>query len=111
MTFFDAAALDTVDMKTAARARGVVYEVFRKRWRAYVRLEGFPAPVSSTAPYRWRPQPLLDWQTRREAENRATLLRPPEPDRPANQNQAEPRAPVRTADRQRNAVLALMTGG
>lgn len=107
--------LDLADMATAAAARGVCYDVFRKGWRGYVRTLGFPAPVSMTRPYMWRPEALTAWQLRREAENLARLqaVGATEPGAAANENDTGRRAPpaVRRDDRDRLAVLSFMTGG
>ena len=105
-------------MADAARTAGVHYDTFRKEWRSYVRDLDFPAPVKATRPYRWRPSSLADWQARRENANAAALRRPAAPigtpaqagaDVAANENHT-PAPPLRRVDRERGAVLALMTG-
>lgn len=107
--------LSLADMATAAAARGVCYDVFRKNWRAYVRTLGFPAPVSMTRPYLWRPEALAAWQLRREAENLSRLqaVGATDPGAAANENSLGRPAPptVRRDDRDRLAVLSFMTGG
>ena len=101
-----------VSMQAAADAKGVHYDTFRKHWRAFVR-DGFPAPVADARPYRWRPSSLAAWQTRAEAATRVAITGPATgPDAHANQNHPEAGpAPGRRIQRQRDAVLALMTGG
>jgi hypothetical protein len=104
-----------LDMAGVAAFRGVHYDTARKGWRSWVR-EGFPAPVTAAAPWRWNPASLDAWAVRQEAQTRTAVLRALEasdPDVAANQN--EPDAPpsrptARRIDRERNAVLALMQG-
>lgn len=104
-----------IDMHGVATFRGVHYDTVRKGWRVWVRDEGFPAPVRDARPYRWNPASLDAWQARQEAATRAAVLRQLEAsdfDAPANQNDpdAPPSRPTaRHIDRERNAVLALMT--
>jgi hypothetical protein len=98
-------------MADAARAAGVHYDTFRRCWQDMVRDLDFPAPVKATRPYRWRPSSLADWQARREDANAAALRRPTASaaDVAANENHT-PAPPPRRVDRERGAVLALMTG-
>lgn len=104
-------------MADVAAFRGVHYDTVRKGWRAWVRGEGFPAPVHMTGSPRWRWASLLAWAERREAANLAALLRrddATDPVAPANENlpSAPPPAPAaRGVDRQRDAVLNLMAAG
>lgn len=104
-----------LDMHGVAAFRGVHYDTARKGWRSWVRGEGFPAPVRDARPYRWNPASLDAWAARQEAATRAALLRPTDAtasDAAANQNDpdAPPSRPTaRRIDRERNAVLALMT--
>lgn len=105
-----------VSLAGVAAFRGVHYDTVRKGWEAWVRDEGFPAPVQ-TRPYGWSPASLEAWAERREAANRTALLArlaaASASDAPANENTltAPPAPPpVRRIDRERAAVAALMAG-
>ena len=103
-----------VPMAGVANRLAVHYDTFRKGWRAWVREQGFPAPVA-LRPYRWNPASLDSWEARREALNRAGIVRDLTPatasDAPANDVVAdEPRIGRRPDDRQRDALLRMMTG-
>ncbi len=99
-------------LSDAALSYGVHYDTFRKAWRTYVAVEGFPGPVRDKPPYRWRPASLEAWQIRREAETAAAIkTAATDPGAPANENDREPARPsARRVDRERGAVLALMQG-
>jgi hypothetical protein len=103
-----------VPMAGVANRLAVHYDTFRKGWRAWVRDLGFPAPVA-LRPYRWNPASLDSWEARREALNRAGIVRDltpaTAPDAPANDVVAdEPRIARRPDDRQRDALLRMMAG-
>lgn len=106
-----------IDMQGVATFRGVHYDTVRKGWKSWVRDLGFPAPVVHR-PYRWNLASLDAWLIRREAENRAELLKAVAgdttvSDAPANENTLDA-APVgrvaRRIDRERSTVLSFMAG-
>lgn len=103
-----------LDMAGVAAFRGVHYDTVRKGWQAWVREEGFPAPVTRR-PYGWNPDSLAAWAARREADNLAAVMTPATGSgAAANQNEPAPRpAPpaLRRVDRQRAAVMGFMTAG
>ncbi len=100
-----------VDMAGVAAFRGVHYDTVRKGWPAWVRDEGFPAPVTRR-PYGWNPDSLAAWAARQEAANLAAVMTPASgAGAAANENRPEPRpAPpaLRRVDRERAAVMAFM---
>ena len=103
-----------VPMAGVANRLAVHYDTFRKGWRGWVRDLGVPAPVA-LRPYRWNPASLDSWEARREAANRAGIVRHLTPataaDAPANDSATdEPRIARRPDDRQRDALLRMMSG-
>lgn len=100
-----------LDMRAVAARLGLHYDTVRKGWEAWVRDDGFPAPVRDSAPYRWRLASIEAWEERAEARNRDRVLKPAtEIDVPANQNTRTLPPVPRLVARQRDAVMDMMMG-
>ena len=96
--------LPPLSMLEAARAVGLTYEAFRKRWKRLRRENGFPSPFLEH-PYAWRAEAIEAWKANREA------LLDGRRAQPAAANDAGPAATSREAARvsaARADVLQLM---
>jgi len=79
--------VDRLTMKQTAAHPAVNrhYDTFRKEWPQWVRDRGFPAPIQSRAPFRWREADIVAWEARSQAEATLSVLNaPPVANLPAN---------------------------